>query len=69
MVLQDTCIHINDGMCQYVKAEWGFDAYFNSHSSNKRGVCILLKNNFEYKVHKTHSDNSGNLLVLDPEQV
>ena len=49
----------------YVKAEWGYDAYFSSFNSSSRGVMILLNNNFEHKVEKVISDVNGNYLILD----
>ena len=51
----------------YIKAEWGGEIIFNSHTSNSRGVCILFNNNIEYKVLRTRTDQEGNLLILDLE--
>ena len=52
--LQDT--HFTAKMEPYIKAEWGGDILFNSHTSNSRGVCILFSNNLEYKVHQSKKD-------------
>ena len=49
--LQD--VHINSKMESFIKAEWGFDAFFSSYTTNSRGVMILCNNNFEYKVNKS----------------
>ena len=61
--LQD--VHIQSQQEAYVKAEWGYDAYFSSFNSSSRGVMILLNNNFEHKVEKVISDVNGNYLILD----
>ena len=63
--LQDT--HFTENMEPYIKAEWGGEIIFNSHTSNSRGVCILFNNNIEYKVLRTRTDQEGNLLILDLE--
>ena len=60
--LQDT--HFTPELKLMIRNEWGFDAYFNSYTSNSRGVAILFQNNFDYKVLDTFKDNSGNLLIL-----
>ena len=45
--------------------EWGYKAYFNSYTSNSRGVAVLLKNSFEFEVLNVLKDNSGNFLILN----
>ena len=45
--------------------EWGYKAHFSSHSSNSRGIAILMNSTFKYEVHKEIKDNSGNFLILD----
>ena len=37
--LQDT--HINKNLESFIKAEWGYEAYFSSYTTNSRGVMIL----------------------------
>lgn len=61
--LQDT--HFNEKEEILIQSQWGSKAFFNSYKTNSRGVAILLNNNFEYKVHNVHKDNSGNYLILD----
>lgn len=61
--LQD--VHIQSQQESYIKAEWGYDAYFSSFNSCSRGVMILLNNNFEHKVEKVITDINGNYLMLD----
>lgn len=45
--------------------EWGYKAYFSSHTGNSRGVIILVNNTFKYEVHKTISDDEGRYVMLD----
>lgn len=61
--LQDT--HFNEKEEILIQSQWGSKAFFNSYKTNSRGVAILLNNNFEYKVHNVHKDDSGNYLILD----
>ena len=63
--LQDT--HFTKDIEKIITNEWGHKAYYNSFRSNSRGVAIFLKNNFEFKVHNTFKDNSGNILIIDIE--
>lgn len=50
-----------------IRNEWGYDVYFDSFTSQSRGIAIFINNNFEHKVHNTVNDNSGNFLALDIE--
>ena len=52
--LQDT--HVNPKLDYFFKAEWGFDAYFSSYTTNSRGVMILINNNFDQKVNRVKID-------------
>ena len=61
--LQDT--HFSKDLEKLVQNEWGFKAVFNSLNSRSRGVAIFFNNNFEFKLNKTHTDDSGNILILD----
>ena len=61
--LQD--VHINPSLESFVRAEWGFNAYFSSYTSNSRGVMTLINNNFEQKVEKVKTDKNGNYLLID----
>ena len=63
--LQDT--HFTKDIEKIVSNEWGYKVYFNSFNSRSRGVAIFFRNNFEFKVHNTFKDNSGNVLILDLE--
>lgn len=65
LCLQDT--HFTQDMEDNIRNEWGYSAVFNSFTSQSRGVAILFNNNFDYKIHKTVVDNSGNFIALDIE--
>ena len=43
----------------------GCDAYFSSYASNSRGVAILFKKLFEFKVHRDIKDKNGNFIIFD----
>ncbi len=61
--IQDT--HFEKKIEKQILAEWGYQAWFSSYSSNSRGVSILFTNNFEFKVHTYKYDPGGNFLILD----
>ena len=61
--LQD--VHIQSKQESYIKAEWGFDIYFSSYTSNSRGVMVLLNNNFEHKVERVKTDKGGNFVIIE----
>ena len=63
--LQD--VHFSKELESIVRAEWGFDCYFSSFTTNSRGVAILFNNNFTFKVHGCEMDELGNRLALDVE--
>ena len=63
--LQDT--HFSKANERRIQQEWGYKAYFSSFDSKSRGVAIFLNNNFEFTIHNSFSDNSGNFLMLDIE--
>lgn len=63
LCLQDT--HFTEDMENDITNEWGYTAYFNSFSSQSRGVAILFNNNFDFIVHRKKSDDTGNFLALD----
>ena len=47
-------------------AEWGYTVIFSSHGTNDaRGVCILLKNDFEHEIHEIIRDEEGRYIILD----
>ena len=62
-LLQDT--HFTSKEENFIRTMWGFECFFDSFSSNSRGVAVLLNNTFEYKLHKIKRGNDGNKLILD----
>ena len=63
--LQDT--HFSNANERLIRNEWGYEAVFSSFNSRSRGVAILFKNNFEFKIHKCKGDTAGNFLIVDVE--
>ena len=63
LCLQDT--HFTIDMEENIRNEWGYEVFFNSFTSQSRGIAIFMNNNFEYKVHNTVMDTFGNYLALD----
>ena len=61
--LQDT--HFTERAENYIRAQWGYECFFSSFTSQSRGVAILFNNNFEYKLNKIKKDQQGNKLLLD----
>ena len=61
--LQDT--HINKNLESFIKADWGYEAYFSSYTTNSRGVMTLINNNFDQNVKRIKTDNNGNFMMLD----
>ena len=50
LCLQD--VHLENKMESYITSEWGFKVYLAGFKSNKRGVMILLNNNFEQEIYR-----------------
>ena len=61
--LQDT--HWIDSDIRLIKQIWNGDVYIKGEKSNSRGVAILIKDNFEYKVLSSFSDDVGNLIGVN----
>jgi exonuclease III len=60
--LQDT--HFTNKEEKQIRAEWGYECYFASHTSQSRGVCILFNNNFDFKINNIIKDKNGNFIIL-----
>lgn len=63
--LQDT--HFTSDEEQNIQLFWDGKTYFSSFRSNSRGVAILFKNNFDFKVKNTTCDANGNFLIVEVE--
>ena len=61
--LQDT--HWTNNDLRKINAIWNNPLYINGQKSNARGVAILFKSNFEFKILETYADDLGNLIQLD----
>ena len=61
--LQD--VHIENKMENFIKNEWGYSTYLSGLSSNKRGVMVLINNNFDQEVTKVVKDPNGNFIILE----
>lgn len=63
--LQET--HFTKKEEKYIRAQWGYESFFSSFSSQAKGVAILFNNNFEYKVHKVEEEEEarGSKLIID----
>ena len=61
--LQET--HWVDKDIKCIKNIWRGDCFINGANTNSRGVAILIKPNFEYKIAKVASNKEGNLIILD----
>ena len=60
--LQET--HSSGEVCKTLEKEWKGTCYFNSGSSNSRGVAILFPQNCEYQILRYENDNLGRLQLL-----
>ena len=60
--LQDT--HFTEKLEPYVAAEWGYQCFFSSHTSNSRGVAILFNSSFELKVLDSYKGEQGNYVMV-----
>ena len=47
LCVQDT--HFLKQNENFIRNEWGYEAYFSSFTSQSRGVAIFLQNTFEFK--------------------
>ena len=52
-------------MESYVKNEWGYKIFMAGLTSNKRGVMVLLNNNFQHNIGRIVTDPNGNFLILE----
>jgi exonuclease III len=45
--------------------EWGYIGKFSSYSSRSRGIVVVFKNSFEFKINSEILDTDGNFVILD----
>lgn len=57
--------------CHFVKkqekqlrAEWGYECFFASNTSQSRGVAVLFNNNFDFKAKTVIRDICGNYIIV-----
>ena len=48
-----------------VRSQWGFDCLVAGPDCGSKGVAVLLKNNFEYKIHNILKDDEGRYILID----
>ena len=65
ILLQETHLPFKDE--NFISANWGCTLWLAGSETNKNGVAILFKNNFEHKVHNVFRDPEGRFLLLDLE--
>ena len=65
--VQDTHFNVKDE--QFIKAEWGYKAYFASNTSYSRGVAILINNNFDFEIKRVIKDKGGNFIMIHIETI
>lgn len=51
----------------FIRACWGYNLWLAGKDTNRNGVAILFRNNFEYKVHGVHRDAEGCYILMDVE--
>ena len=61
--LQDT--HLTNKEVNEIRSLSGYDCYISGKKTNSRGVAILIRGNFEYKIHNVENDSNGNFLLID----
>ena len=65
IMLTDTRLDVTSE--NLIRNEIDFNCVFNSFSSEKRGVAILIKKNLPLKYDVTHRDTNGNILTIKAE--
>ena len=64
IMLQET--HMKSTAENYVRSLWGYNCFVCGVSSASKGVAILFKNTFVYKIHNIIKDEmGGSYLILD----
>ncbi len=63
LCLQDT--HLVNVDENKLNIETKCKCLINGKATNSRGVCIIFKNNFDYKIENIEMDTDGNYLIVD----
>jgi len=58
--LQD--VHFRGDWCKKYEDEWGGQCVLNAHTTESRGVAILVRKNLEFKIEDINKDEEGNYL-------
>ena len=61
-LLQET--HWPSNAENIVRSQWGCECVVAGHDSGRKGVAILFKNNFEYKIHNIYKDDEGRYILI-----
>ena len=52
-----------------IRSQWGFECIVAGPDSASKGVAVLFKNNFEYKIHNILKDDEGRYILIDIEML
>ena len=52
-----------------VRSQRGFECIVAGQDSGSKGVAVLFKNNFEYKIHSVVKDDEGRYILTDIEML
>ena len=66
-LLQET--HWKAEQENWIRSQWGYECYVAGNNTASRGVAVLFKNNFEYKVHNVMKDPEGRYILIDIEML
>ena len=58
-------VHCTENTNHVCSAEWGYQAIFSTYKSNKAGVCILFKYNFDFQIEKVYTDPQRRFIICD----
>ena len=65
LCLQET--HLAPRGLTTLKNDINVKFFLSGRLTNAMGVCTIINSNFEYILHKTHSDPEGRFIILDLE--
>ena len=65
-LLQET--HWKTGAENVIRSQWGFECIVAGPDCASKGVAVLFKNNFEYKIHIL-KDDKGRYILIDIEML